>query len=118
MLGDVHHTVRIEVQSHHRIVRFGLGGLLLNAQTVAVLVKLSYAIAFWVVDIIAEYGGLTFLFSIFYSLFQHACETTTVEDVVTQYQTGTVVANELLANDEGLSQTVGAGLFSILEANT
>ena len=107
MLGNIYHTVRIEVQTHDGIVRFGLGGLLLDAQTVAVLVEFCYTIALWVVDIITEDGGLTFLFSILYSLFQHTRKTTAVENVVAQYQTSTVVADKLLANDKGLSQTVG-----------
>ena len=107
MLGDIYHTVRIEIQTHNRIVRFGLSGLLLNAETVAVLVKFCHTVALRIVDIITEDGGLTFLFCILYSLFQHTRKTTAVENVVAQYQTSTVVADKLLANDKGLSQTVG-----------
>ena len=51
-----------------------------------------------------------------YGIFQHAGETTAIEDVVAQDKAGTIVADEFFANDESLSQAIGTGLFCIFEA--
>ena len=90
---------------------------LLDAQTVAFLVEFCHAVALRVVHIVAEDGGTVVLFGIDDSLLQHACKATTVEDVVTKHQTGTVVADKLFTDNEGLSQSVGGGLFCIFEAH-
>ena len=51
------------------------------------------------------------------SLLQHTCEAATVEDVVAKHQTGTIVADKLFTDNEGLSQSVGGGLFCIFETH-
>ena len=38
-----------------------------------------------------------------------------MEDIVAKHQTGAVIANEILADYEGLSQSVGRWLFGILK---
>ena len=76
MFGNLHNTVRIEIETYHSIVRLRMFGFLLDAQTVPVLVELSYTVAFWVVHIVTKHGGMPFLLSIYNSLLQHPCETT------------------------------------------
>ena len=39
-----------------------------------------------------------------------------MENIVTQYQADTVASDELAADEESLSQSVGRGLFCLLEA--
>ena len=118
VLGNIHHTVRIEIEAHDGIVRLRVLGFLLDAQTVAVGIELGHAIALGVVDIIAEHGGLALLLGALDGILQHAGESAAVEDVVAQHEAGTVVADELFADDERLRQTVGRGLLGILEAHT
>ena len=48
MLGYIHQLVRVEVKTYHSIIALGLFRFLLNAQAVALLVKLCYAIALWI----------------------------------------------------------------------
>ena len=53
-----------------------------------------------------------------YGLFKHASKSAAIENVVTQYQTSTIVTDKLLANDECLCQTVRRGLLSIFKSDT
>ena len=80
-------------------------------------VKFRHAIALRVVDVVAEDGSLSVLLGVMDRLFQHAGEAAAIENVVAQDQAGAVVAYELLANDESLSQSVGRGLLGVLEAH-
>ena len=95
-----------------------MGRLLLDAQAVALAVELCHAIALRIIDIIAKDRGETISFRILYALLQQTTEARTIEDIITQYQTGAVVANELLTDDEGLSQSVGRGLLGIFKTDT
>ena len=117
MLGHLHHLVGVEVEPHHGIVALGVGGFLLNGETVALFVELGHAVSFGVVDPIAEDRGFLVLLSSPDGIEQFAREVAAVEDVVAQHQTGAVVADKLLADDEGLGQTVGGGLLRILEVD-
>ena len=107
VLGYLHHAVGIEVEAHDGVVGLRMGGLLLDAQAVALLVELGHSVALGVVHPVAEDGGVVVLLGVDDGLLQHAGESAAVEDVVAQYQTDAVVADELLADDEGLCQTVG-----------
>ena len=102
VLCNLNNAVGIEIQTYDSIVALRLLGLLLNAQAIALGINLGHSITFGVVHIIAKYRSLAMLFGIDNALAQQFGETYTMEDVVAQYQTGTVVADELLANDECL----------------
>ena len=117
VLRNLYDTVGIEIESYHSVVGLWVLRLFLDAQTVAVLVEFCHTVALWVVHIVSEDGSPIVLFCMDDSLLQHTCEAATVEDVVAKYQTGTVVADELFTDDEGLSQSVGGGLFCIFEAH-
>ena len=41
-----------------------------------------------------------------------------MENVVAKHEAGRVITNEILANDKGLCQTVGRGLFGIGEIHS
>ena len=47
----------------------------------------------------------------------HFRESVAVEEVVAEHETDAVIADEVLADQEGLSQAVGAGLLGVLESH-
>ena len=89
-----------------------------DAQTVAVLIKLCHTIALRVFHPIAEYSGFLLFLSRTDSFLQQGSEAGTLEDVVAQYQTGTVIANEVGSDGECLSKAVGRWLLSVCEVYT
>ena len=115
--GHVHHLIRIEVETHHCIVGLGLTGLLLDAQNTAVAGKLHHSVALRVVHAITKHSGLAIALGIDHSLAQQGAKTVAMEDVVAQHQTGTVIANKLLAYDESLGQPVWTWLLGIFQMN-
>ena len=92
--------------------------LLFDAKAVALCVKLSYAVALWVIDVIAEDSGLSFLINGLYALLQQLCEACSVEDVVAEYETSAVIADKLLADGESLCQAAGIRLLCILKLHS
>ena len=87
MLGYFHYLVRIEVQAHHCIVTLRMLWLLLDAETIALLIKLSHTISLRVAYTITKDGSFSILLSIYYCLMQHLAKTCTMEDVISQYKT-------------------------------
>lgn len=117
-MGYLHHLVGIEVEAYHCIVAFGVLGLLLDGEAVTIPVEFGYSISLRVIDPVSKYSGLIFLLGSLYGIFQDFGETCTVEDVVTEYETGGVFAYEVLADDEGLGESIGGGLFGVAEADS
>ena len=74
MFCNLDHAVGVEIEAHHRVVGLGLGGLLLDAQAVALAVELRHAIAFRVVDIVAKDRGQAVLLCILDALFEQCAE--------------------------------------------
>ena len=74
VLGNLDHAVGIEVETHHGVVGFGLGRLLLDAQAVALAVELCHSIALGIVDIVAKDRGQSVVLSILYALLEQAAE--------------------------------------------
>ena len=62
--------------------------LLLDAQAIALLVKLSHAISFRIAYPITEDGSLVILLSISYSLCQDLVQASTIKDVIFQNKAG------------------------------
>lgn len=115
MLGNIDDLVGIEVKTNNGVVAFGMLGLFFDAQTVALLIKLSDAVALGIINPIAEDGSLLIFFRITYSITQQRCEAVAIKDVVAQHKAGTIITNEFLAYDKGLCETVRTGLLGILE---
>ena len=92
--------------------------LLLNAEAIALLIKLSHAISLRITYTIAKNGSLVILLCIYYCLMQHLVQPCTIEDIVAKYETSRIITDELLADDECLSQTIGRRLLRILELHT
>ena len=115
LLGYAYHLVGIEIEAYHGVIGLGMGGFFLDAEAIALAVELGHAVAFGVADPIAEHRGTAFFLGLADCLLQHGAEAGSMEDVVSEYQAGGIVADEFLADDEGLCQTVGTGLFGIFE---
>ena len=114
-MGDVDHLVGIEIEADHRIIGLGHGGLLLDAEAVAVLVKLRDAVALGIVHPVAEDRSLALLFRHPHRFLEHGHETGAVEDIVSQHQACAIVPDEVLPDEEGLRKTVGRRLLGITE---
>ena len=54
MLSYIYHLVWIEIQAYHCIVALRIFRLLFNAQAIALLIKLSNSISFWITYTIAK----------------------------------------------------------------
>ena len=117
VLGDVHHAVRVEIQSDNGIVAFRIRWFLFNAQAVSFSIKFRHSITLWVVDVIAKDGsGIVLgILNRFVQQFFKACAT---EDVVSKNQTCGVVSDKLLTDDECLCQSVRTRLLRVLEVDS
>ena len=114
-LGHPDHFVGVEIESYDRVVGFRMRGLLLDREAVARRVELRDAVPLGVLDAVSEDGRLGLLLGVPHRFAEHPRESRSVEDVVTQHQAHRVVADELLADQERLRQSVGRGLLGIGE---
>ena len=112
-LRHLDNLVGIEVESYDGIVRLWFLRLLLDADSPTLRIELNNAIALGVVDAIAENCCMSVFLSSPYSLLQQFSESTPMKDIVAKNKRGAVVADEILANDEGLRKAVGAWLLSV-----
>ncbi len=139
-LSYLHDLVGVEVDARDGVVALRLGRLLLDAEAVAVFVKLGHAVALRVADPVAEDGGLGGVIlrlaegsgffaslrmtrnvpvtgGVCHRFAKQVGEAHTVEDVVAEDQAGAVVADEVLSDEEGLRQAVRRGLLGVGEAD-
>ncbi|MNP19804.1 hypothetical protein D3C76_1123500 [compost metagenome] len=85
-----------------------MGGFFFDRKCAALLVEIDHAKALRVLDPVAKHGCALRLSD---GTDELVAEALAVEDVVSQNQADRVIANELLANKEGLGQPVGRGLL-------
>ncbi|MDT4861586.1 hypothetical protein FQZ97_961970 [compost metagenome] len=111
-LGDLDHIVVVEVQAGHCVAGLWLLGFLFDGNRVALAVELDHAKALGVVHPVAEDGRTTGMARRALELLG---EVLAVEDVVAKDQAYGILANELFANQEGLSQAVRRRLHRIAE---
>ena len=83
MFGYIHHFIRIEIKPDYRIVGFWLFRLFLNGEAITSYIKLSYTIAFRIINPIAKYRRLLFLLGNLHSFFQHSRKTVSMKDIIT-----------------------------------
>ena len=114
-VGYFHYLVGIEVEADYGIVAFRMFWLFLDGKAVAVPVEFGYAVAFRVIDPVAENCGFIFFFSSLNCVFEYFGESCSMEDIVTEDEAGGVIAYKVLADDEGLCEPVGRGLFGVGE---
>ena len=115
--GHIHDLVGVEVETHHRVVRFRVFRFLLDRQAVARSVELRNPVALRVVDPIAENCGLAILLGRADCLAKKTREARAVEDVVAQNQADRIVPVEIRADQARLRKTVRGRLLGIADAN-
>ena len=114
LLCHLHHFLVVEVQAGDGVVGLGMLGLFLHAEHLAVLVELHDAKALGVLHIVAEHGAAALVLCVGHGALEQLGEAVAVENVITQDHGAAVVANELLAQNKGLCQTIRRGLHLIL----
>ena len=87
-MGNFYYLVGVEVEADYRIVAFGMLRFLFDREAVAILVEFGYAVAFRIVDPVAEDGCFILLLSCLDSILQDFGETCTVEYIVAEDETG------------------------------
>ena len=92
--------------------------LFLDAQRLAMLVKLDHAKAFRVRDIIPEDRGPAILFRVRDRRLQQGTEPVPIENVVAQHHSAGFPAEELLTEDERLRKTVRTRLHLVGQADS
>ena len=102
----------VEIEPRHGVVRFRLLRLLFETDDDTVLVELGYAVGGWVAHVVPEDSCAVGLLR---ALLEHALKPVSVEDVVAEHERARVAGDELLADQEGLGETVRARLDCILE---
>ena len=103
----IHYFIWIEIESYNGIVALWLCRLFFDREAVAFLIEFSHTISLWVVDLIAEDGCFLLFFCRTYSLFDHLGEARTMEDIIAKYKACRIVSDEILADGEGLCESIG-----------
>ena len=106
ILCNFHHVIWIEIKSDDSIIALRLCRFLLDAEAIAVLVKLRDAIALRVTYLIPEDAGHRLLFHHFHSIAKKSGKAGTIEDIVAEDHAYVIISDELLTDDEGLGKTV------------
>ena len=109
--GDI---ARVEVQAGDGVGALGALGLLLDGDGPPLAVELHDAEALGVVHVVAEDRGPTGL-GVLDRARQVAGQAVAVEDVVAEHQGARLAGDEVLADGEGLGQSVGARLLGVGE---
>ena len=110
------HVARVEVQAGDGVGALGLGGLLLDGDGPPLAVELHDAEALGVVHVVAEDRGAARL-GVLHGARQVARQAVAVEDVVAEHERARLACDELLADGEGLGQTVRARLLCVGEVH-
>ena len=71
-------------------------------KAIALLIKLCDTITLWITNAIAKNSCFIILFCINYGLMQHLVKSCAIEDIVTQYEASSLIANKLFSNNKGL----------------
>ena len=117
VFGNIYHLIRIEIKANNSIVALRFFGFLFYTETVALFIKLCYAIAFRVMHPISKYGSFIILISIYYCIAKKSGKSSAIEDIVTKNKACRVVSYELFTNDESLGKAVWGRLLRIFKMN-
>ena len=115
--GYVHHAVRVEIKPHHRVMALRLLRFLLYAQAPAVLVELRHSIAPRVTYPVSEYRSPSAI-GLLCRTRELLLEPCAVEDIVSQHQRHTVLADKLPSYRKRLGQTLRPTLLRVLESHS
>ena len=112
--GDAHNVFVVEIQPGNCIPRLRNPRLLFQTYRTSLAVELHDSVALRIFNRISKYRGALFEFR---SRLKLAGKPLPVKDVISQNQCARLVADKLPADEEGLSQTVGAGLDGIADVD-
>lgn len=112
LVGLGGHVARVEVQASDGVGALGALGLLLDGDGTALRIEFHDAEALGVVHVVAEDRGAARL-GVLDGARQVARQAVAVEDVVAEHQGARLAGDELLADGEGLRQTVRRGLLGV-----
>ena len=115
--GPPAHVARVEVQAGDGVGALRVLGLLLDGDGVEGLVELHDAEALGVVDVVAEHGGEAAGLGVLHGAAEVPAQAVSVEDVVAEDERAGLPSRELLADDEGLCEAVGAGLDGVRQVH-
>ena len=114
LLSHAGDTLGVEVETGDGIVGFRISRLLLDGDGVVVLVELDDAEAFRITDIVAEDRGSALLGSLD-GVEKMLAKAGAVEDVVAKHHGTGFIADEVLAEDEGLGKSIRTWLNGVGE---
>ena len=106
---NLHHTVRIEIQSYYSIVAFRMFRFFLNAETVTVSIKFSDSISLRVAHVVSEYSCLVLRRYSFDGIIEFLAESCAIEDIVSKDKANIIISDKLRAYYEGLGKSVRGG---------
>ena len=112
---QVAYLVVIEVEAGYGVVGLRFCGLLFDADDLARIVKLGYAVGARVGHMITKHGGAL---GALVGAFEDFIEAFRIVDVVAQYQCAGVIAHVFAADQECLGQAIRGGLDRIGEIDT
>ena len=95
-----------EIQTYNSIVTLRISRLLLYAETVSILVELSYTISLRIIDVISKDSSFRINLCGMYCIPEHLTKTCSMEDVITKDKAGRVIANKLLTNNKCLGKSI------------
>lgn len=111
--ADLDDLIVVHVEAGYGVVGFGLGGFFLDGENVLMSIKLDDAVAFGVGNPVAENGATAFNVHGGAEGGEFA-----VEEVIAKDERDGVVSDKGRADDEGLGDAFGAGLFGVGEIDT
>src|SRR5207247_223962 len=111
---DAPYLVLVEIEIRHRRVRLGLRPLFLDADGPALHIELNHAVALWVLHPVGEYRRTR---GFFRCLPECGLQVVAVEDIVPEHQRAGLGADELLADEECLGDSLRLRLYLVAETH-
>ena len=112
LLGNIDDLIVVEVQAGDSVAGLGLLRLFLDADSLAGSIELHHAVTLGIMHMVGKHRAAI---GTGIGLLQQGDEVMAVIDVVAQHQRRRVVADEILADQKGLRQTIRAGLHGVLQ---
>ena len=116
MAADIDDLRIVDVEAGDGELAFGVGRFFFEGEGLASGGEFDDAVAFGIFDLVAEDAGTGGGFDEVEGLAKEV--EFSVEDVVTEDQGDGILADEFFADEEGLGDASGAGLFGVFEVDT
>ena len=113
--GNIHYLRVIKIQAGDGVVALRLDRLFFNAASLACGVEGDHAIALGVLHMVGKDCGAT---GLRVGTGEQRGEVMAVKNVVAQHQGARGTIQKIFSNQKRLSQTVGAGLYGVLQMDT